>query len=103
MHSMSLLTGQAFYQLTFESLHQLHQDELKFSFPMMTARNAKLPARNEVVFREKLLICLFDGTRLIASPPSSASDAYENIMSLSSIVLIPFMKNGMQVFARIMA
>jgi hypothetical protein len=65
-------------------------------------KNAKLPARNEVGFREKLLACLVDGTRLKISAPSLASDAYENIMSLSSIVLIPFMRNGMQVFARIM-
>jgi hypothetical protein len=65
---------------------------------MMTARYAKSPARNEVGFMEKLLACLFDGARLILSVPSSS---YENITSLSSIVLIPFMIDGMQVLLSI--
>jgi hypothetical protein len=102
-HSISSLRGQVFCHSTFESLHQLHHDELKFSFPMITARNAKSPARNEVGFREKLLVCLFDGARLIMSSASSASEAYENTTSLSSIVLIPSISNGMQVLVSMTA
>jgi hypothetical protein len=39
---------QLFCESSFENFHQLHQKELKFSLPIATVIDAKLPARNEV-------------------------------------------------------